>query len=487
MNICPYKTYKKIAKGSYGEVFLVSKDNTLYAHKKFLKDKKNKKAYIFNPLEIDIISRLKSPYLIQGEYITLPGECDTQFGFVTKFIEGNLAYDIPYMNFKKRQSIMFDLVKAVKCLHDNNFLHLDIKLDNVKYDGSKVILIDYGMASYVPYNVSYGIETPQPRFTLEFTSPEGLADKDDIYFYNDKNDIWALGITFLEIIANGMIDYIPANLNKKYEYYEKNNSIESFFIELSNYQKIQMNSSNIESFLDKYVFKYCKYKIENKDQLINLIKGMLQINPKERYNIQQIFKHKYFKELKAEYDLNSCEIIKPDNYTLSEKEPLLSGVNDIVKLCKKIIKYESSYILFMAVDIYLRYIARMNEYKEYGSLDIKKSNLIKVCVLISYKYFRWDEFKFDDLIRDLNLNHNNEENLIYKVLEGKIREERYFIHCNNISEVKFLYEHFIRCSKSDKYNPNILNYLNNNGKDFMDLHRIFKGKKDIFNLEISNL
>ena len=488
---CPYKITKSIAEGGYGEVFLVKKNGKSYAYKTFLENKSTKKSFIFNPLEIDIIFRLKSPNLIQGEYISLPGECSSRIGFMTRFIKGDLSNIIRYFNFEKRRKIMFDLVKAVKCLHSNNTLHLDIKLDNVKYDGENAILIDYGMCSYIPYNVSYGIETPQPRFTLDYTSPQGIADKHDLYFYNDKSDIWALGITFMEIIADGYLDFIPSNIYNLYDYYEEKKDIESFFKEYRKFLFNEMNISNIDKFMDKNVFKYCSVKIPEKNTLIDLLKNMLNINDKKRFNIDDILKHPFFDKEDKE---NICQFLKPINYEIKNIE-YLDGVSKIDLLCKSILGDENCYILFMAIDIYLRYITRMDDYIDFGSKSISKNKLIRLCVLISYKYFRWDEYSYDDLIRELDNIYSSEENIIYKVLDGRIRDERYFTNCNNISEVKFLYSHFIKINDKNinelnihtKYNLNILNYLNNDGFEFMNQHRFVNNNKEIFNLSISNL
>ena len=487
---CQYKLSKVLGEGAYGKVYLVrNKQEKTLAYKTLTPSKKTKTFKVKNPLELDIMFRLKSPHLLRGEDITLPGECSNEFGIISEYLPGDTDIDIYYMDLNQRKSVMFDLSNAIKCLHDNDYLHLDVKLNNTRYvvenhniQGKKdkkesfknknirTILIDYGTCSYTPYGVNVGIMTYTPRFTYDYTAPEGcIADDYDMFHYTNKSDIWALGITFLEIIAGGTFDFIPDEL---LDLYEEGESEESF-TEFSEFLKYYFSKERIDEFMEYYAFHYAPKNLstEDKNLLKDLIKNMLKIDPQERYDINQILNHPYFKNYENPFTIqeNSCKLEKPENISLLDVDNKdLRRVFNIISICKKYFKDDSSYIFFMAIDVYLRVISKI------GYIE----NLEMLSILISHKYFNWSEYSSNKYAKNLE-KLLDQENMIYKILKGKIRSERYFINCENIEEVKFVYKYFIKPDYSSgeiDINPNLVNYLNYDGYDFMKSRRIKSNK-----------
>jgi hypothetical protein len=89
-----------------------------------------------------------------------------------------------------------------------------------------------------------------------------------------------------------------------------------------------------------------------------------------------------------------------------------------------------------------------------------------------------------------------DEAIIYKRIDGKINEERYFSNAKNMKELKEIYKFFIQKKKNPddniefindftRYviNGNIIDYLNKDGKEFIDRFDI-RGKNDIFKIKI---
>jgi serine/threonine protein kinase len=483
---------KNIGSGSYGEVSVVEKDGQKFAYKKIKVDKILKESFFYDPIELDIIFRLQSPYLIRGDEIMLAKQCTKELGLVTEYIDGNLGKDIDKMSFTQRKRIMYDIAQGLKCMHDNNYLHLDVKLDNTLYrkeEAPRGVLIDYGLSSYAPYGVEVGIYTNSPRYTAEFTSPEGLVDANDMYQYTNKNDIWALGITFCEAIADGQISYVDEEIISGYS--SKNETEkEMAFKELSKLQMTLFADKNIDNTLEDYVFHYGPKSIEHKELLIDLLKKMLKVNKKLRCDINEVVNHPFFKE----YQNNrNCFVKAPkliESYIFEENH--LKGVNEIVRICNDELSKESCYILFMAVDIYMRFLANIKNYSDIMDQIIESiNNLPRICVLIANKYFYWSEFLNNEMITEIE-GLIFSENLIYKIIDGRIRDERYFCECRNTSEVKFVYKHFIepkRVSGKITYerNPNLHKFLSYNGKEFMESNRV-EGKDTMtFNLTIDKL
>ena len=110
---------------------------------------------------------------------------------------GELESNKPY--FKQ---IVQDLVKALYSLHKKGIMHRDIKPANifvVNKNGKKVIKLgDFGCAIRIKDNQSDQIGT----FT--YNAPEQLKNLE----YDDKCDIWSLGITLFELYY-GFPPYAP--------------------------------------------------------------------------------------------------------------------------------------------------------------------------------------------------------------------------------------------------------------------------------------
>lgn len=463
MSQCSYeRSADIIGEGGFGSVEIVEKNGKKYVYKTILADEGGE-SYFYDPIELDIMFRMKSPHLLEGVEIITKGECDKKLiGLVSEYLDGNLADnagEIPYSDAKK---IMHDLALGVKCMHDNKFLHLDIKIDNAMYHTTPVrgVLIDYGLASYCPEGIEKGIDTHQGRITTNYMSPRTSKEavkqgKYVKYHYNNKDDIWSLAIVFMEII-NGNNPIFNAD---RKEFKELNKAI------LDNF-----SGDNIDSYLQRKVYKYCKDYLpgDEKDSFDDLLKKMIKINENERLNIDEVLNHPYFES----FDHKAiCYELTPGKYSLDHVTPeRLNELRTIAVICKMNIPGKSLDILFMAYDIYLRFISQSN---------VNYGELAQICVLIAYKYFYWADLGSGfggeiDFFTD-------EENFIYKTIGGKIREERYLKYCNTLSEAQAVFDHFINFKnntvkvrakkKMYEYNKNVVNYLQNNGKDFVESHR----------------
>lgn len=111
------------------------------------------------------------------------------------------------------------IAKGIKCMHDNDYVHLDIKPINITiddYDDAK--LIDFGLAQNI-----HEIIEPFDAGTEGFMAPE-MGEEDIDY---KKCDIYALGITFAKCIFEYYI-----SIFKKVDTNFKNNHMMLYFIGL---------------------------------------------------------------------------------------------------------------------------------------------------------------------------------------------------------------------------------------------------------------
>ena len=129
----------------------------------------------------------------------------------------------------------------------------------------------------------------------------------------------------------------------------------------------------------------------------------------------------------------------------------------------------------MAFDIFLKLISMDYE------IEKKIEMLEYKCVLIANKYFNWSEMNTDDFGEDI-IDFVNDENMIYKMLQGRINEERYFSKCKNLEQVVKFLDVMITPE-------HISTYLQHDGKEFLSEYGIDKlsGSKTTFEVRIKDL
>ena len=278
---------KSIGKGAFGEVFLTSKKGTKkqFATKKVQKsvalDEKVKK-YFNN--EIYILKNVNHPNIIKLHEIK---QTLNNFYLVFEYCNGGCLNNCLEKYMKNNgnkpfteeivQHIMKQVVSGIQYLHNNKILHRDLKLDNIllNFDNekdknnfnllkSKVKIIDFGFARYLENDVLAQSLLGSPMYM----SPQILMkmrkiDNNRSFGYDQKADIWSLGTICYELLIGS-----PAFDASSYE-------------ELTS--KIQKGNYKIPNSL--------KLSIE----AISFLNSMLQYDPKERLDINDLAEHKFLK------------------------------------------------------------------------------------------------------------------------------------------------------------------------------------------------
>ena len=227
-----------------------NKYNKLYNYKnkwviKSINIKKSKNLYDYNyKNEYNILSNLNNPNIIRcygGYYdksnynIILPYY---KYGDFHEYFFDNEIYHI--------NTIIKKLVKPIYYLHQNNIIHLDLKLENFVISNNKdLVLIDFEYAKKNQYQNYYQlIQMKNIIGTRYFIAPEIMK----YYKYCYSSDIYSLGCIIYTILYK---DYI-----------KDSNNIELHFIKdpklkyiVSN--MLEYNSSNrptiteIKDYIDK--------------------------------------------------------------------------------------------------------------------------------------------------------------------------------------------------------------------------------------------
>ena len=258
-----FELISKLGEGSYSTVYKVRRkaDLKMYALKKVkLKNLSEKEKQ--NALnEIRILASIKSDHIIAYKEAFIE-EKEKILCLVTEFAnKGDLFQKITY--FKQMQksfeekdiwNIFIQILKGLKCLHDHNILHRDLKSANIFLFNNNLAKIGDLNVSKVTKNGIGHTQTGTPYYA----SPEVWNDES----YTNKSDIWSLGCVLYEMIC----------LTPPF----KAESMDRL------YHKI------IKGKYNKIPEKYSK-------ELNEILKLLFNVNPKERPSCDELLKNSIIK------------------------------------------------------------------------------------------------------------------------------------------------------------------------------------------------
>lgn len=172
--------------------------------------------------EIDILRKIDHPNIVKiFEFF----ESMTHFYIVMEFCHGKLLFqkfdEKKRTDEKEAARIMLQVLEALHYLHQREIVHMDLKSENIIYNGRTVKLIDFGLSQH--FNPNKRMKKIQG--TKYYLAPEVITKK-----YNHKCDIWSAGV-LLFMLLTGKTPFRGDSENELFDNILKNryaNRLEDF-------------------------------------------------------------------------------------------------------------------------------------------------------------------------------------------------------------------------------------------------------------------
>ena len=292
-----YKYGRLIGQGAFGKVNLGLNILTgrIVAVKSFDKNNSeltgdNMKKILY---ETDLMKKLNHPNITK---ILEMFDDEKYFMIIMEYINGGNLFSFVKKRRKlseKTAKFLFrQIILGIKYIHEQNIVHRDIKLENLLIDlNNNVKICDFGIGRRIK-NKNQLLH--DQCGTLMYMAPEILLSSKEKGYEGFPVDIWSSGIS-LYIMLSGTLPFNYKNKKNSEEDEEEEEEEESF----SNKSKSKKKDED-DNFKLQYsiVYKEPK-KIENiSDEARDLLKGLLNKDPKKRLTIEQILNHPWlnFKE-----------------------------------------------------------------------------------------------------------------------------------------------------------------------------------------------
>uniref|UniRef100_A0A0N5CGP0 Aurora kinase n=1 Tax=Strongyloides papillosus TaxID=174720 RepID=A0A0N5CGP0_STREA len=201
LTMSKFKIGKLMGSGQFGKVYLAKtrKEKFICCLKIInMKNLRTHNDYKQLEKEVSIHKDLNHPYILQlynwfqdKNKVVLVLEC-AMYGSMDKDLKNS---DLGYYDAKTACKYTIQITDALNYCHSNNVIHRDLKTQNVLLDHCKnVKLCDFGCSTLT--------EGKNTTFcgTAEYLPPEMITDK-KVVSYDEKIDIWALGILIFEMLT----------------------------------------------------------------------------------------------------------------------------------------------------------------------------------------------------------------------------------------------------------------------------------------------
>ena len=376
--------------------------------------------------EISIIKKLSHPNIIKINEIF---ENEKYYYIIMDYCSKGELFDYIVKKTKLTEDessfFFYQIINAIEYIHKKNIVHRDLKPENLLLtENNKIKIIDFNLSNYFYKNNLLSTPCGSPCYA----APEMVSGKK----YNGfKTDIWAIGIILYAMSCG----YLP--------FEDSDNEIL--------FQKILECDLEFPNFLSF--------------ECIDIIKKILNVNPYDRFYINDIKEHSFYLKGKNIYE----SYFGKDDFLLEDFEE---------KKKKKISRKISAENL-----IYIRNKSKSDvcelsdlNYGISNKFIIKKIEKINSKNEIMNKDFVNSNYVIKDIIHNINFNNNVNEKKNYK---KSLKLSNLFVENNNIKNNKDLIKKYY--SNLEKENKQI-----NEKKSIKNMKIIEKEKLNHFKFSLLN-
>uniref|UniRef100_A0A0K0EX48 Stretchin-Mlck (inferred by orthology to a D. melanogaster protein) n=1 Tax=Strongyloides venezuelensis TaxID=75913 RepID=A0A0K0EX48_STRVS len=239
-----YKFEQPIGEGKFGRVFkCIEKSTHLCLAAKCIKIKKDSELKQVEN-EISILTKMRHKCIAQiYDAYYIEKNFDKEVILIMEIVEGGELFDRVVEDSYILTELAIALIihqicEAIKYIHSNNFIHLDLKPENimcVSQSSNQIKLIDFGLAQHYDgeHDLLFMAGTP------EFAAPEVIKYEP----LNFHTDMWSVGV-ITYILLSGQSPFLGPNIAITYNKVEKGDW--SFCDEFET-NKISQNAKNFIS------------------------------------------------------------------------------------------------------------------------------------------------------------------------------------------------------------------------------------------------
>ncbi|CAD8067555.1 unnamed protein product [Paramecium sonneborni] len=283
-----YKSCYVIGKGAFAKVYLGihiltgAKVAMKIIEKSTLKSESAKKRLLLEITIMKILSQYKQFTQLYEVF-----ETKQQIYIIMEYVEGGdlmkwtKEKPIPEIQAK---NIFNQLILALQIFQTHNILHRDIKLDNILLQEDSIKICDFGVSR----QIIKGQKILEQCGTPAYMAPEILFSK--IGYEGFASDIWSSGV-LLYILLVGKVPFKGNNMN------ELNHNIQNGQLNF-----IEMKKQNLSN------------------ESVDLIKSMLNVNPKVRITLTEIINHQWLKDQNIKQQKQTSNIQNLDLKVISQIE-----------------------------------------------------------------------------------------------------------------------------------------------------------------------
>lgn len=251
-----YTVLKKLGNGTFGHVYQGRNANGEHVAIKFLHTKRygtKWKSQTVLTKEYSTMMEFDNQHILKPKFVDFKGEPALVMPMYSSDIVGYMRTHETGMSEKDAIDIGIMVAKAVKCIHDKGYVHRDIKMSNILFCGEfeSVVICDFGCTDKEDDISPYSLVG-----TDRYIAPEILINAVRSKMcppipVGKPSDIFSLGVTLFFMVTGEA----PTEAHK------------------------MPNRTDIE---------FAISDLNCSSQLKDLLRGMLEIDPKNRLTIEQV-------------------------------------------------------------------------------------------------------------------------------------------------------------------------------------------------------